>query len=37
MNVLMGIDDGDWSMIQQVVMEVHDVGFRLLRCTALLE
>ncbi len=34
--VLLGIEPADWSRIRQLVLEVHDVGGRLDRVTALL-
>lgn len=37
LQVLMGIDDGDWSKIRQVVLEVHDVDGGLDRVTSLLD
>jgi amino acid adenylation domain-containing protein/non-ribosomal peptide synthase protein (TIGR01720 family)/FkbM family methyltransferase len=37
LEVLRGIDDGDWNRIEQVVLEVHDVDDRLQQITALLE
>jgi len=35
--VLLGIEDEDWHIFQQVVLEVHDVEHRLARVTALLQ
>mmetsp|Transcript_41279 Transcript_41279/g.103199 ORF Transcript_41279/g.103199 Transcript_41279/m.103199 type:complete len:143 (-) Transcript_41279:179-607(-) len=35
--VLMGIENEDWPIFQQVVMEVHDIEHRLARVTALLQ
>ncbi|WIM94381.1 amino acid adenylation domain-containing protein [Actinoplanes oblitus] len=35
-DVLLGVDAADWPKIQQVVVEVHDVGGRLAAITALL-
>ncbi|MDB4950668.1 MAG: methyltransferase FkbM family, partial [Gemmatimonadetes bacterium] len=37
LEVLRGIDDGDWPRIRQVVMEVHDLDGRLDTVTRLLE
>ncbi|MES2940630.1 MAG: non-ribosomal peptide synthase/polyketide synthase, partial [Pseudomonadota bacterium] len=37
LDVLLGIDDGDWPKIGQLVIEVHDVEGRLHTITALLE
>ncbi|MDP9792490.1 FkbH-like protein/FkbM family methyltransferase [Catenuloplanes nepalensis] len=36
-DVLAGIDEQHWPMIRQVVAEVHDIGGRLARITALLQ
>jgi amino acid adenylation domain-containing protein/FkbM family methyltransferase len=37
LDVLLGIDDGDWKRIRQVVLQVHDVEGKLARVVALLE
>jgi FkbM family methyltransferase len=37
LDVLMGIEAGDWARIDQVVMEVHDIGGRLATITSMLE
>lgn len=37
LEVLRGIDDGDWSKIEQVVLEVHDLDDRLRQIVALFE
>ena len=37
MDVLRGIDEGDWPRIKQVVLEVHDIDDRLHRIVSLLE
>lgn len=37
MEVLRGIEEGDWSRIQQVVLEVHDIDGRLRQVVSLLE
>jgi amino acid adenylation domain-containing protein/non-ribosomal peptide synthase protein (TIGR01720 family)/FkbM family methyltransferase len=37
LEVLKGIDEGDWSKIEQVVLEVHDVDDRLRQIVSLLE
>lgn len=37
MDVILGIDAGDWRRIDQVVLEVHDLGGRLERITCLLK
>lgn len=37
LQVLLGIDDGDWPRIRQVVLEVHDVDGGLDRVTSLLD
>jgi hypothetical protein len=36
-DVLLGVDAGDWPVIRQIVVEVHDVDGRLDRLTRLLE
>jgi non-ribosomal peptide synthase protein (TIGR01720 family) len=37
LEVLDGIDEADWSKIEQVVLEVHDIGDRLRQIVSLLE
>ncbi|HEX8189578.1 MAG TPA: amino acid adenylation domain-containing protein [Pyrinomonadaceae bacterium] len=37
LDVLRGIDEGDWRKIKQIVIEVHDTGGRLAQVEALLE
>ncbi len=37
MDVLRGIDEGDWARIEQVVLEVHDIDDRLHQVVSLLE
>src|SRR6185295_17005375 len=37
LEVLRGIDDGDWSKIEQVVLEVHDLDDRLRQIVSLFE
>ncbi|HWS56835.1 MAG TPA: amino acid adenylation domain-containing protein, partial [Pyrinomonadaceae bacterium] len=37
LDVLRGVDEGDWPKIRQIVMEVHDTGGRLSQVRALLE
>ena len=37
LDVLMGIENDDWQKIDQVVMEIHDIGGRLATVTGMLE
>ncbi|WP_437760882.1 FkbM family methyltransferase [Sorangium sp. So ce1389] len=37
LEVLEGLDEGDWPRIAQIVLEVHDIGGRLSHLSALLE